>query len=30
MFSLWHVMHVPLVFILVLCVIAHIIAVHMY
>ena len=30
MFLLWHVMHVPLVFILVLCVIAHIIAVHMY
>ncbi len=30
MFALWHVLHVPLVFIMVLSVIAHIIAVHMY
>ncbi len=30
LFSLWHVLHLPLVFIMVLSVIAHIIAVHMY
>lgn len=30
LFSLWHVLHVPLVLLLVLSVIAHIIAVHMY
>ena len=30
LFALWHVLHVPLVVILVLTVIAHIIAVHMY
>lgn len=30
MFSLWHLLHVPLVLLLVLSVIAHIVAVHMY
>lgn len=30
LFSLWHVLHVPLVLLLVLSVIAHIVAVHMY
>lgn len=30
MFALWHVLHIPLVFIMVISVIAHIIAVHMY
>ena len=30
LFSLWHVLHLPLVFIMVLSVIAHIIAVHLY
>jgi hypothetical protein len=30
LFSLWHVLHVPLVLLLILSVIAHIIAVHMY
>jgi hypothetical protein len=30
MFSLWHVLHVPLVYMLVLSAIAHVVAVHMY
>ena len=30
LFSWWHVLHVPLVYMLVLCAIAHVIAVHMY
>ena len=30
LFSWWHVLHVPLVFMLVLSAIAHVIAVHMY
>jgi hypothetical protein len=30
MFSLWHVLHVPFVFLMVLCAIAHIVAVHAY
>lgn len=29
-FALWHVLHVPLVWMLVLCAIAHVIAVHIY
>lgn len=30
LFSLWHVLHVPLVYMLVICAIAHVVAVHMY
>lgn len=30
LFSLWHVLHVPLVYMLVLSAIAHVVAVHMY
>jgi hypothetical protein len=30
LFSWWHVLHVPLVYMLVLCAIAHVVAVHMY
>jgi hypothetical protein len=30
LFSLWHVLHVPLVYLLVICGIAHVVAVHMY
>jgi len=30
LFSVWHVLHVPLVYIMVLSAIAHVIAVHMY
>ncbi|MDP2007085.1 MAG: hypothetical protein Q8K45_15515 [Rubrivivax sp.] len=30
LFSLWHVLHVPFVFVMVLCAIAHIVAVHAY
>jgi hypothetical protein len=30
MFRLWHVAHVPLVYLLVLASIAHVVAVHMY
>jgi hypothetical protein len=30
LFSLWHVLHVPFVFVMVLCAIAHVIAVHAY
>ena len=30
LFSLWHVLHVPFVFMLVLCAIVHVVAVHMY
>ena len=30
MFSWWHVLHVPLVYMLVLSAIAHVIAVHIY
>jgi hypothetical protein len=30
LFSLWHVLHVPLVYLLVLCGVAHVVAVHMY
>jgi phosphate/sulfate permease len=30
LFSLWHVLHVPLVYMLVLSAIAHVIAVHIY
>lgn len=29
-FSLWHVLHVPFVFLMVLCAIAHVVAVHAY
>lgn len=30
LFSLWHVLHVPFVYVMVLCAIAHIVAVHAY
>lgn len=30
LFSLWHVLHVPFVYLMVLCAIAHVIAVHAY
>jgi len=30
LFSLWHVLHVPFVFMLVICAIVHVVAVHMY
>jgi hypothetical protein len=30
LFSLWHVLHVPFVFVMVLCAIAHVVAVHAY
>lgn len=30
LFSLWHVLHVPFVFLMVLCAIAHVVAVHAY
>jgi hypothetical protein len=30
LFSLWHVLHVPFVVVMVLCAIAHIVAVHAY
>jgi hypothetical protein len=30
MFSLWHFLHLPLFFILVLAAVAHVIAVHLY
>ena len=30
MFALWHVLHVPLVWMLVLCAVAHVVAVHIY
>lgn len=30
LFSLWHVLHVPLVYMLVICAIVHVVAVHMY
>lgn len=30
LFSLWHVLHVPVVVMLVVCVVVHVIAVHMY
>lgn len=30
MFSLWHVLHVPFVFLMVLCAVAHVVAVHAY
>jgi hypothetical protein len=30
MFSLWHVLHVPFVFMLVISGVVHVIAVHMY
>jgi hypothetical protein len=30
LFALWHVLHVPLVYMLVAAAIAHIVAVHMY
>jgi hypothetical protein len=30
LFSLWHVLHVPFVYMLVLSAIAHVVAVHMY
>jgi hypothetical protein len=30
LFSLWHILHVPLVWMLVLSAIAHVIAVHAY
>jgi hypothetical protein len=29
-FSLWHVLHVPFVFLMVLCAVAHVVAVHAY
>ena len=30
LFALWHVLHVPLVWMLVLCAVAHVVAVHIY
>lgn len=30
LFSLWHVLHVPFVYMLVICAIVHVVAVHMY
>jgi hypothetical protein len=30
LFALWHVLHVPFVFVMVLCAIAHVVAVHAY
>lgn len=30
LFALWHVLHVPLVYMLVLCAVAHVVAVHIY
>jgi len=30
LFSLWHVLHVPFVFLMVICAIAHVVAVHVY
>ena len=30
LFSLWHILHVPFVFMLIISGIAHVIAVHMY
>ncbi|HET7364131.1 MAG TPA: hypothetical protein VFJ70_11240 [Burkholderiales bacterium] len=30
LFSLWHVLHVPLVYMLVICALVHVVAVHMY
>jgi hypothetical protein len=30
LFSLWHVLHVPFVFLMVVCAIAHVVAVHAY
>jgi hypothetical protein len=30
LFSLWHVLHVPFVYVMVLCAVAHIVAVHAY
>jgi hypothetical protein len=30
LFSLWHVLHVPFVFVMVVCAIAHVVAVHAY
>ncbi len=30
LFSIWHVLHVPLVYMMVLSAVAHVIAVHMY
>lgn len=30
LFSLWHVLHVPFVFLMVLCAVAHVVAVHAY
>ena len=29
-FSLWHVLHVPFVFMMVICAVAHVVAVHAY
>jgi len=30
LFSLWHVLHVPFVIVMVVCAIAHVVAVHAY
>ncbi|OYU91285.1 MAG: hypothetical protein CFE45_23720, partial [Burkholderiales bacterium PBB5] len=30
LFSLWHVVHIPFVYVMVLCAIAHVVAVHAY
>jgi hypothetical protein len=30
LFSLWHVLHVPFVYLMVFCAIAHVVAVHAY
>jgi hypothetical protein len=30
LFALWHVLHIPFVYVMVICAIAHVVAVHAY